>query len=603
MAGIYGVVYPEESNQNGNIEFLPNLDKESIVKSHFDFGRVHLNHFGYKQGDEKVGCSGSGNIVFGYCGEIYEITFPEVEKKGERNYAAYLADCFESMNNDLWIRLNGTWTAFVWDRREQELTLVSGRLGTFALYYSQSDRLIEFSTSLLALAENGNNTKKLDLEGVLEFISLCRCLGEKTIMANVKVIDAGTAVQFRNTGEIKKHKYWLPDMEPDSSLISPEDAADRIGCIIDHVVEVSCEGYRRVGLAVSGGLDSRTLATRLAGKNALACVFGTEDCLETTGAKQVCERLNIDFSTCHYTPEEAGRNFSKYVEYNDGYTVTPEYFLVAKQLASSCNKVLIGLYGGQIRAGCGCPTDAEFEQENRVFQKRFDGQNISYLREREFPKALGGLFSRELFKAPYRNFRKEFEPISAPTLYDKFSYFNLIERQRRQNAVVLSAGRAFVNLNMPFADNDFIDFLFKIPAWMKSPKVDVYRKALITRHPDIAALPNALGSNYISEAEQKLSMFSLKKKIWNMLPYNIQSRIYTRMAYVPISPTPGIAYRTTLSEPLKKYMQILVDVGILKQSFVDETLGRHFQGVETRERLFHKLIPLGYVIDRYGLSV
>lgn len=603
MAGIYGVVYPEGKNLSGNIESLPNLDRDSVIKSHFDFGRLHLNHFGYKQSDEKVGRSSSGNTVFGYCGEIYAITFPEVEKRDEQLFAGYLADCFESKGNDFWAHLNGTWTAFVWDRGEQELILVSGRLGTFALYYNQSDRLIEFSTSQLALAENGDNTGRLDLEGVLEFISLCRCLGEKTIMKNVKVVDAGTAVRFRNTGEIKKYRYWQPDQEPDSSLRSPEDAADQIKGLIDQAVERSCAGFSRVGLEVTGGLDSRQIAARLAGTDAAACVFGADDFIEVKAAKRLCEKLNIDFSTCHYTSEEAGQSFDKYVEYNDGYTVTPEYFLVAEKLASQCRKVLVGLYGGQIREACGCPTNAKFEQEKEIFQKRFDSQNISYLQVREFAKALGEQFPRELFDAPYRNFRKEFDSISAPTLFDEFSYFNLVERQRRQNAVVLGAGRAFVCLNMPFADNDFIDFLFKIPAWMKNAKVDAYRMALIRYYHDIAALGNALGSDYVSESRQKPTAHTFKRKIWYMLPHNVQSRIYTRLAYRPISPTPGIAYRTTLAEPLKKCMQVLVDVGILRQSFVDKTLRRHFQGSETRERLFHKLLPLGYVIDKYGLSI
>lgn len=603
MAGIYGVVYPEISNQSGNIESLPNIDKDSVVMSHFDFGRFHLNHFGYKDNDDKVGRSSSGNTVFGYCGEIYEVTFPKVKRKNDQNFVSYLADCAECTGNDIWIHLNGVWTAFVWDCRKQELTLVSGRLGTFALYYSYNGSLIEFSTSMLALAENGHNVKKLDLEGVLEFISLCRCLGEKTIMQNVKVIDAGTAIKFSNTGQIIKYRYWKPNQEPDNSLKSPQDTADQIGDIIDRVVKRSCESNGRAGLAVSGGLDSRILATRLISRNAAACVFGTEDCLESTGAKQVCEKLNIEFSTCHYTPEEAGHKFKKYIKYNDGFIITPEYFLVAQTLASKCRKVLIGLYGGQIRAGCGCPTDAKFQQESKIFQKRFDNQNISYLQTREFVKALNEDFPRELFDAPYQNFRKLFEPITAPTLFDKFSYFNLIERQRRRNAVVLSSGRAFVSLNMPFSDNEFIEFLFKIPAWMKDPKVDVYRMALIRKYYDIAALSNSLGSNYVAQAQQKLTVHNFKKSVWYMLPYSIQSRIHTRMAYTPISPTPRIAYKTTLAEPLKKYMQVLADVGILRQSFVDKTLRRHFRGGETRERLFHKLLPLGYIIDKYDLSV
>jgi len=590
MAGIYGWISKDVVSQPG---ILPNLHPEYVISEEVAKGEFGIVSFRHKACSVKSAKSTCGRYIVSFCGAVFSESFAFSILHGKET-ARYLADKYAEIGDNLWSHLNGSWLIVVFDSQAHVLKVISDRLGTFPLYYLRKSGQFLFSTSMLALAETA---KTLDIEGVLEFISLGRSLDDKTILNDVKFLDAATILTY-SQGSFYKQSYWCPDLEPDNSLKDVREVAEHIGVLVSAAVERTISP--KIGLAVTGGLDSRQLATRLIGRCHKACVFGTDDCLEVKSAVRLCAELNIDVLSFHYTPADLGQRFEEYIKLNDGFIITPEYFLITKELAKKgCDQAMIGFHGGSMRGSCGCPTSATFNDIDEILREKYHNQTRDYLMLYNGKKAFGTKVPTNAYHIPYENYRKVFDGIKASTIYNRFVWFNIIERQRRRTPVALGAGRAFLPLVMPYVDVEFVNFMLKIPPWMKSPKVDVYKRALINHSPDIAALPNALGSNYVSE----ISMFSLKKKIWYMIPKPIRARVYTKVAYRSLSPTPKTAYQTSLAKPLRENLGVLVETGILNKKYVNKLLDKHFSGKDSKESWFHKLIPLGYIIDKYGLKL
>jgi len=597
MAGFYGIVCLKGSNHSKDIKSLPNLNTDSVVKSRYDFESFHLSYFAYKHSESKLGRSSSGNIIFSYAGYIHALELPGLKRRNGSNLASYLAEAYEAKGDDLWQKLNGNWVSAVWDCADERLVLSTDRQ-VACLYYTYDDNRCEFSTSLLAMAQYGTNVRKLDVAGALEVLTIGRSIDDRTFLEGVKLVRDAAVLTFHK-GKVTEKIYWRPDFTPDNS-ISFEDAADKLNFVLDRAVERCAKG--RFGLGLSGGLDSRKIAARVHDCCEIATTFGADGGLEVTSAQAVCEKIGLPLQVCHYTAEQAGREYERWIQLNDGYIFCPEFILLTEKNSPRNERIIFGGFGSGFRGLCGCPALAKKQDANKIFSRRFTAQCIPFFEERNYEKVLGAKIPKELYGSVRRSSERLLKTIEAPTTFDQFYWLELVENRRR-SCLVMDAGRAFMDVYQPYMDNEFVEFILRIPAWMKDTKTDVYRRAFIKRWPELAALPNARGSNYISEAEQKLSKFVLKKKIWYLLPDKVRTAIYTRLGYQAISPSSGIAYKTTLAKPLRKAIQTLADVELLKQSCVERLLHRHFKGVETKESLFHRLLPLGYIIDKYGLSL
>ncbi|MCZ7362714.1 MAG: asparagine synthase-related protein [Candidatus Methanoperedens sp.] len=159
--------------------------------------------------------------------------------------------------------LNGSFLIAATDGRK--LIVATDKLATRPCFYSfQKGRLLIGSQikSILPLLEK----KSINIEGIGDLLAFEFLLGERTLVNEICSVPAASFIEWKN-GEIKKKKYWnfnfkykKSDVEYPSRLLKLYEES------VDNVLKTKGSS-QKVGIFLSGGLDSRLLFGVLLKKN------------------------------------------------------------------------------------------------------------------------------------------------------------------------------------------------------------------------------------------------------------------------------------------------------------------------------------------------
>jgi hypothetical protein len=600
VAGIYGRCSRKDADSVSEVS-IPNMDLDYVVGKTLDVDGLHIKHFTYRWSPYKIGQSRSGDVMFAYVDFICDVELPGVERGAGMSLSGYLAEGYERLGEGLWIHLNGSWAACAYVRSSRSLVIAADRLGVVGLYYAAGHDKFCFSTSMLALAKNEPELRKLNLEGVVEFLTVGYAQACRTYVSGVELVPAGSTVTWRD-GRAEIRKYWEPNLTCDPAMTDPNEVADRLDVLLDKAVQRYVAGAK-IGVALSGGLDSRQLASRSKGNLCLSGTWGDATSADMVCAASVSEALGVPHVTCNYLPEETGIHYLRWLDINDGFIWTPEYQIVAKALASQCQAAFFGMLGDAIRGHCACPAPPEIWKESKVRAEVYFFSSIGFLQDREHAKALGTVIPRELYGKPRRNFDSLFDQVQGPDLYKRSYWYNMTSYQRRRTFVAIGAARTYLELRPALVDTDLLDFVLTVPSWMFAHSVDIYQLALVRNHPHLAFLPHSRGSNYVLDSKTKWSKRWLKRRLWGTLPVSWRQRLVeTSLNRLPSSTTRSV-FATYMADVLSKDVNLLVDMGILDGDFAKGMLDSHFKGRYSRHSLFNKLVALGSVIQNYGLAL
>lgn len=157
-------------------------------------------------------------------------------------------------------RINGSFSAVLWDGERRVATLVSDRFGNRPLYYAVVGERLLFSSRLKSLTLDPGLSRQADPRGLAQFFTFGHYLGGETSLAAVKVLpaaacwtwDADAATWDRQT----YHKWQVDSAGP---ARSSADWIAQIGDAFARSVERQTAGTANLGLSLSGGLDARTI--------------------------------------------------------------------------------------------------------------------------------------------------------------------------------------------------------------------------------------------------------------------------------------------------------------------------------------------------------
>jgi len=128
-------------------------------------------------------------------------------------------------------------------------------------------------------------------------------LDNRTLVDGLYTVRPGEAIELRENGvAAERYADFCPT---DETGVGDRDARERLHGAIDAAFDrfASFVGDRQVALSLSGGTDSRLLATELARRDCdvLAYSFGRPDCADVTVAPEVAAALDIPWTFVEYT--------------------------------------------------------------------------------------------------------------------------------------------------------------------------------------------------------------------------------------------------------------------------------------------------------------
>ena len=163
-------------------------------------------------------------------------------------------------------RLNGMFAFVVWDRVERRLSGARDRFGVKPLYWSQDGAGLCFASEIKALRACRSPAARdaIDWDTVAEFAANDRLDSrDETFFAGIRRVPSGTAFSVDARGRIEWSRWW--SLEAAVAARAPsEDPPAEFAATFEDAVRLRMRGDVPVGVLLSGGLDSTSIACAMA---------------------------------------------------------------------------------------------------------------------------------------------------------------------------------------------------------------------------------------------------------------------------------------------------------------------------------------------------
>jgi hypothetical protein len=369
--------------------------------------------------------------------------------------------------------LDNLFTAVVSDRASGELTVVTDITGGVRLYSASIGGLTVLTTSYLGISRLVPS-KAIDGESIACFFHLGYFPDRRTALRDVEVHPFASWTRVRG-GSVAVEPYWRPRMDYGHSTPLAEVLDDAVR-EFNGTVREQCAGFGEMRLAMTAGLDSRTVASSLIRQGIPFSTYthGFPGCWEAKRVEKVVSRHGIPH---RFVPLEdrfserlselALRSF----EATEGEISAIEkchlihVLSLLRESAGDATGLLLGGGAGMLKGSF----YRLLKDEDRVSPAGVQGYiawNLS--------KKLPPIFSREVPAADPRVLREfvtaSLAEVEGGSFFQKLDYFYLV-RYRRWAGAVKGIYRRFFPVREPFVGARMLEFLFPVDPSLKKAKL------------------------------------------------------------------------------------------------------------------------------------
>lgn len=206
--------------------------------------------------------------------------------------------------------------------KNKKITIRNDQLGLRNLYYLETDNFIGISTRLDWLTKIDNNSE-INFESYSSFWNLMYCFSNKSFIKGIEKLSPGGKLIINEDNRIKKtYRQWHPDL---AANISGYDAIS----MLKDLTLFPIDNNQKINLALSGGIDSRTLLSFLLSKDKSkwkTVTWGKEELPDAVIAKELANHYNFQHETLYISfpnIDECVKNLYEYV--SETYATLPAY--------------------------------------------------------------------------------------------------------------------------------------------------------------------------------------------------------------------------------------------------------------------------------------
>ena len=389
-------------------------------------------------------------------------------------------------------RLDGHFTLIIFDRRRNCLHLVTDRWGLAPCFEHVSDAVPVFASHPDALADATGESGNLDTTSLAEFALTARVSAPFCHYVRLRSLAVATVrtIEFHEGAARRKpaSAYFQFQYDPRPPEELETVAAELAGTLRDAAARRSLPLFGRTAVALSGGLDSRTLlcATGRAGDVVAFCCHDAEND-EFRIARSIAAAAGAEFVPLRRSPEYYAESAALGVRISGGLgSVASNHFLGFRDALKSLGtgSLLTGCYWDYLFKGLGYN-----KRVNKwtTMESPGDFDFSFYARHGRFTTPLAGKVRERLeaqFPARLRSDRSEagLAEIEHRRIFPLFY---------EEDSTARSVPQRVMPWYIPFADAAVMDARLKLGTAMK-----LNRRAMIqaTRRlcgPVIAGIPDA----------------------------------------------------------------------------------------------------------------
>lgn len=162
------------------------------------------------------------------------------------------------------LKIYGDWAFAVWHPAEQKLFLARDHHGNTALFYQQTPQTFAFATSRKSLLALKLAPREIDEMRLAKLLLILPPDGDRTIEKWLRCVPPAHFLEV-TPESVQPHRYWFPEKLPELRLHSRQEYVEAFREVFDEAVLCRLPTEGKVGVTLSGGLDSGSVAATAAG--------------------------------------------------------------------------------------------------------------------------------------------------------------------------------------------------------------------------------------------------------------------------------------------------------------------------------------------------
>jgi asparagine synthase (glutamine-hydrolysing) len=368
------------------------------------------------------------------------------------------------------------------------LTLISDRYGFRPLFYVERQGTFLFASELKALCVADPQARSLDELGLFEYFCYGAPVMGRTWLQGYSRLRPDTILTVDKGGPRAK-SYWVYRYDEAARTLDQQTYFTNFATLLDRAVERCMRGSKRIGIFLSGGYDSRSVAASIRPHHLPipAFTFGYPDSRDIRYATMLADRLGLDhhritdkgpylYPNCHaivwrteglssFALTTSIQHHAHIKQHMDvillgflaelsGSHTWPQ-ILLARSRGAAMRAIFTRILGHGLRVG------------RRIFIARF------------FDRALEAL--RISFSDSFDNVQND-HPLNIADAW------NLMYLQPGGTYHSASVDRHLFEIRAPHMDYDLVDYLLTIPPYARLEQ-RVYKKMIAFRFPTIRDIP------------------------------------------------------------------------------------------------------------------
>jgi len=407
---------------------------------------------------------------------------------------------YEIYKRDELSQINGQFSFLILNYKTKSLIVITDRFSSQPIYYYHSKTSIILSKNIFEIIKKSSNLRSsISKENLFEFIYLQRLLGHKTLSNKIHRFQSATRTTLSLGQDLKTSRYWFPSAK--KTDLQFESAAKELARLISNSYNLYTNRFEKVGLLLSGGLDSRAVLG--ASSDKVKCyTLGPFKNNEYQVAKKLAaiKKLPIEFikrdDRLYYDKRHESVRLG-----SGAQNIFHSHFYSLKKLSEIPEIFIHGHGFDYFFQGSYMPQDRVYFAGKSTLHHRLkpisDIANLflKTLKYRLKYKELMPLIpnSQTLLsslKQEVQRVLKDSKDLDLENPYDQWEYLNSHDLGSHYTALNLHTINTCAKQRCLAWENDLYDFYWSIPAsWRLDAKL--FKKALLFLNRDLASYQNA----------------------------------------------------------------------------------------------------------------
>ena len=412
----------------------------------------------------------TGDVVLLFAGECFidldaKRTLIRQGHKIADNAADWIVHLYEEKGVQFFEALNGLFSGLLVDRLKREVFLFNDRYGVERIYWHEDDGGFYFASEAKALLRILPELREFDEEGVAQFLTYGCTLGARTLFREIKTLPGGSLWSLKEGG--RRQKYFSPSTWESQSTLTEEEFGSAFEHTFKRVLPRYLECEDKIGISLTGGLDSRLIMACLPNNEAIRECYTfsgqDQDTLDARLAAQVANTCGLQHRTLRIH-DDFFSNFGSYVDrtiyVTDGHLgpLGAHEIYFNRQARSAAPVRLTGVFGDEILRG-------------RSFKSL--PVSIQVMRP-DLVKAISAL---------PRDLRKSLDSVTSAA-------FNEVSGNRFG---IPAAARSQLTFRTPYLDNDLVALAYRVPNNLRSSTGPVLA-AIRHNNRNLCTIPTDMGA-------------------------------------------------------------------------------------------------------------